>query len=79
MRKLPRKLAVAPLLLLLTASSALAYGSIGSQIGNSIIHGLIYAVIFKAMRHLSLPQAIVVAIAGIAVVAWFHRRTGPRK
>ena len=79
MRKLPRKLAVAPLLFLLTASSAFAYGSIGSQIGNAIIHGLIYAVIFKAMRHLSLPQALVVVVVGLAVVAWVKRRTGPRK
>ncbi len=45
---------------------------------SSLIHGLIYATIFKASHHLSLAGAAIVAIAGIAAV-WIATRMFSRR
>ncbi len=47
--------------------------SIVHMLVSSLIHGLVYAVIFKAMRHLSLPEAIVVAVVGVALVGFGYK------
>jgi hypothetical protein len=42
---------------------------------SAVIHGLIYSVIFRLMRDLTLPQAIVLAVVVIAVLfAWGRSR-----
>jgi ABC-type uncharacterized transport system permease subunit len=37
------------------------------MIMSSLVHGLIYDVIFKTERHLGLPASIMTAVAGIAL------------
>ena len=44
---------------------------------SSVIHGLIYSVIFRLVRHLSLGEIVVLAAVGIwAVYAWNRNRNG---
>ncbi|BAP88319.1 uncharacterized protein E1O_11880 [Burkholderiales bacterium GJ-E10] len=42
--------------------------ALAHMIANSIVHGLIYGAIFKSIRHLSIAQTLILAVAGIAVV-----------
>ena len=42
--------------------------NLAHMITSSIVHGLIYGTIYKAIRHLSLAQTAIVAAAGIAIV-----------
>ncbi|BAP87611.1 uncharacterized protein E1O_04800 [Burkholderiales bacterium GJ-E10] len=42
--------------------------NIAHMIASSIVHGLIYAAIFKSIRHLSIAQTAAAAAAGIAIV-----------
>lgn len=46
---------------------------IAQMIVSSAIHGLVYAVIFKAFHHLSLASAAIVAAAGIGLI-WLTTR-----
>jgi hypothetical protein len=48
---------------------------IGHMLVSSVIHALIYSVIFRLMRDLTLPQAIVLAVVVIvALVVWGRSR-----
>jgi hypothetical protein len=48
---------------------------IGHMLVSSVIHALIYSVIFRFMRDLTLPQAIVLAVVVIAaLVLWGRSR-----
>ena len=53
-----------------------SYGS-GSWIANmvmsALVHSLIYGLVFKAMRHLTLPEAVLLAGAGIILVYMWSR------
>jgi hypothetical protein len=51
---------------------------IAHMIVSSLIHGLIYAAIFKAFHHLSLAGAAAVAIVGVAAV-WIVTRMFSRR
>ena len=42
--------------------------NVAHMIASSIVHGLVYGTIYKAIRHLSLAQTAIVAAAGIAIV-----------
>ena len=52
---------------------------IGHLIVSSIIHGLIYDVIFKVTRHMCLADTALVAVAGIAAVWAASRIFGSRR
>ncbi|MDE2252727.1 MAG: hypothetical protein KGL42_00410 [Betaproteobacteria bacterium] len=41
---------------------------IAHMIISSLVHGLVYAAIFKALHNLSLASAAIVAVIGIALV-----------
>ena len=41
---------------------------IAHMILSSLVHGLIYAAIFKAFHHLSLASAAIVAAAGVGLI-----------
>jgi len=50
----------------------MAHYGIGHMIVSAIIHGLIYSVIWKIMRSLTIPEALVLAgcaLAAIAIIA----------
>jgi hypothetical protein len=51
---------------------------IAHMIVSSLIHGLIYAAIFKAFHHFSLAGAAAMAIAGITAV-WIVTRMFSRR
>jgi hypothetical protein len=42
----------------------------------TIVKGVIYGVIFKLMRHLSLPEDIALGVVAVAVLAMMNRRRG---
>jgi hypothetical protein len=51
------------------------YGfDIGHMIVNSLVHGLIYGVIFKAFHGLSLPVAGFITVGVLIVLYLFFRR-----
>ena len=48
---------------------------IGHMLVSSVIHALIYSVIFRLMSHLTLPQALVLVVVVIAVLfVWARSR-----
>lgn len=51
---------------------------IGHMVVSSVVHGLIYDVIFKAARHLTTAQTVVLAVVVIGAVwlaaRWFGGR-----
>jgi hypothetical protein len=48
---------------------------IGHMLVSSVIHALIYSVIFRLMRDLTLPQAIILAVVVIAALfVWARAR-----
>ena len=57
-----------------------AYHSYGTSdwvthmIVSAVVHSLIYGVIFKLMRSLSMPEAIVLVGLGLLGVYWWSRR-----
>ncbi len=51
---------------------------IGHMVVSSVVHGLIYDVIFKATRHLSVMQTGALAVVVIAAV-WLAARAFGRK
>ncbi len=51
---------------------------IGAMIVSSLIHGLVYGAIFKAMRHMPLSEAILVAVVGIGVIWLLSSAFGSR-
>ena len=52
--------------------------NIAHMILSSLVHGLIYATIFKAFRIMSLGEAIAVATAGIGTI-WLASRLWRRR
>lgn len=72
-RKLRCALGVLPAL---AAPSAFAYGhfSMGHSIGTAIVHGIVYAIIFRLVRHMSLPELLVVGGLVLAGMWFFSRR-----
>ncbi|MGC9225538.1 MAG: hypothetical protein ACP5E2_16635 [Terracidiphilus sp.] len=52
---------------------------IGHMVVSSVIHGLVYDVIFKATRHLTTLQTAVLAVAVIAVVWLAARMLGGKR
>jgi hypothetical protein len=46
---------------------------------SSVIHGLIYSVIFRFLSHLSLPEAILLAVVVIALIYGWNRNRGYRR
>ena len=52
---------------------------IGHMVVSSIIHGLIYDVIFKLTRHMGIADTALVAVARIAVVWLASRIFGARR
>ena len=63
-------------LLALAAPSAFAYGhySMGHSIGNAVVHGVVYAMIFRIFRHMSLPEMLVVGGLVLAGMWFFSRK-----
>ena len=57
----------------------MAHGSgwITQMIISSVIHGLIYSVIFRALRHLSLGEVVLIAAVVIALI--YSARRSPRR
>lgn len=54
-----------------------ATGSISHMIMSSIIHGLIYGVIWKILRTLTIPEALVlcvVVVGALAILSYRRRR-----
>jgi hypothetical protein len=45
----------------------------------AVIHGLIYGAIFRVMRNMSIEQAIIVAVVGVAVVGGAYWWWGSRR
>jgi hypothetical protein len=52
---------------------------IGHMVVSSVVHGLVYDVIFKATRHLSVLQAAGLAVGVIAAVWLVARVAGNRR
>ena len=52
---------------------------IGHMVVSSVVHGLIYDVIFKATRHLTVLQTVALAVVVIAGVWLVARLTGNGK
>jgi hypothetical protein len=48
------------------------YG-IGHMVASALIHGVIYGVIWKVMRGMTTPEAIVLAVCVVAVVTAVSR------
>ena len=47
------------------------------MIASSLIHGVIYGVIYKIMRHMTLPEVLVLAVVVLAgVYIWMRRKSG---
>ncbi|WP_234730226.1 hypothetical protein [Acidocella facilis] len=51
--------------------------TMGHMIASSLIHAVIYGVIWRVMRHFTLPEDIALAVAVIVVVALFGRVRRP--
>ncbi len=47
---------------------------IGHMIVSSIVHGLIYGIIFKAFHNLSFPMVMIISVIVIAAIYWFFKR-----
>jgi hypothetical protein len=48
--------------------------NIGQMIVNSVVHGLVYGVIFKVFHALSLPVAVGVGLVGLLLLYLFFRK-----
>jgi hypothetical protein len=48
--------------------------NIGHMVTSSVIHGLIYGVIFKALHGLSFPVVALIAVSIIGLLWFFFRR-----
>ena len=48
----------------------------GHMIASSVVHGLVYGVIFKVFRELPLTVDLVIAAAGVFLVWRFSRNRG---
>ena len=44
------------------------------QLGSSLIHGVVYGVIYKVFRELPLPMVLLLAGAVLVAVWWWSRR-----
>lgn len=51
-----------------------ATGWTGHMIVSSLVHGLVYGLVFKVMRSLSLPEAIVLVGLVLVTIYWVARR-----
>ncbi len=51
---------------------------IGHMLVSSVIHALIYSVIFRLMRGLTLPEAVVIAVVIIGAI-WLWGRSRDRR
>lgn len=49
------------------------------MIVNSVIHGLVYSVLFKLFHHLSLAGAILAAVVGVAAVWLLTKLLRPQR
>jgi hypothetical protein len=47
---------------------------IGRMITSSLVHGLIYGVIFKAFHALSLPVVVLIAVIGVVLLFLIFKR-----
>ena len=59
-----------------------AYGGgswIGHMVVSSIVHGLIYGIIFRLLRHLSLPEIILLAVVVIGGLYMWNRNNAGRR
>jgi len=45
----------------------------------AVIHGLIYGAIFRVMRNMSMEQAIIVAVVGVAIAGGVYWWWGSRR
>jgi hypothetical protein len=52
---------------------------IAHMIASSLIHGLIYAAVFKLFHHLSLAGALIAAAGGVAAVWLLAKILRPRR
>jgi hypothetical protein len=52
---------------------------VGHMIVSSIIHGLIYSVIFRVLRHLSLSEVVLLAVIVIGGIYMWNRNRGYRR
>ena len=50
-------------------------GWISNMIMSAVVHSLIYGLVFKMMRHLTIPEAILLVGCGLlAVFVWLRQR-----
>lgn len=54
-------------------------GWIGHMVISSIIHGLIYGVIFRVLRHLSLSEIVLLAVLVIGGIYLWNRNNTVRR
>jgi len=62
--------------------AAYAFGrgaGLGHMLLGAVVRGLIYAVIFKLLRHLSLPEAIILVVVVVGGVFLFSRSRSRRR
>nr|WP_321983602.1 hypothetical protein [uncultured Lichenicoccus sp.] len=48
-------------------------GWVASMVVSALVHALIYGVVFRLMRHLTLPEAILLAAGGLLLVYMWSR------
>lgn len=54
-------------------------GWIGHMLVSSLIHGLIYSVIFRVLRHLSLAEIVLLLVLVVGAVYVWNRDRSPRR
>ncbi|MGI4799737.1 MAG: hypothetical protein ACRYG8_37990 [Janthinobacterium lividum] len=52
---------------------------VGHMIVSSVIHGLIYSVIFRVLRGMSLSEVVLLAVLVIGGIWWWNRNQGYRR
>lgn len=59
-----------------------AYGGgswVGHMVVSSVIHGLVYSVIFRVLRHMSLSEVVLLVVLVIGGIWWWQRNQGVRR
>ena len=53
-------------------------GWVANMVVSALVHSLIYGVVFRLMRHLTIPEAILIAGGGLLLVFMWQRSSSRR-